>query len=98
MPVDLDRLKGYRERLGHQRSAQRARQRAHEEFDQLWRHGYMSRDQAYRWLAGEMGRDEVHMAWMDEQECERVICLVDDLLRDLHGLPRKDEDADRGFQ
>lgn len=88
MALDLDRLRDYRERLDERRAVKLARIRAHEEFDKLWKRGYMSRGKAYAWLARELGRDEVHMAWMDEDECARVVELVDELLRDLHGLPR----------
>ena len=51
------------------------RSRAHYAFDPLWKSGEMSRNAAYRWLAGELGitRDECHMSMFDKATCERVI-------------------------
>lgn len=90
MPLDLDKLKRYRDRQGIMRSDRRGRISAHEEFDKLWREGYMSRGQAYEWLAREFGKDVVHMKQMNEAECKRVVELVDDLLRGVHGLPARE--------
>lgn len=70
-------------------NVQFARIQAHEEFDKLWRSGVMSRGRAYQWLADEFGRDEVHMAWMDCDECIRVIALVRKLLDDLRVDPKR---------
>lgn len=57
--------------------ASKARARAHEAFDPLWQGGYMSRNAAYRWLAGELGmtQEECHMSRFDEVTCRRVVEL-----------------------
>ena len=52
----------------------RAKGRAHAAFDPLWRGGSMSRSQAYRWLADELGIDpgDCHIGMMDVGTCRRV--------------------------
>lgn len=58
-------------------SLRKARMRAHEAFDPLWRHGTMSRTEAYQWLAGEVGIPvlDCHIGEFDEAMCERVVRL-----------------------
>lgn len=58
-----------------------ARTEAHAVFDTLWKSGRMSRGQAYRWLAGAMGLDEVHIGAMSGEACARVIRLVEEEAR-----------------
>lgn len=55
----------------------KARMRAHDAFDALWKGGTMSRSEAYRWLAGELGvrNEDCHMVLFDEATCERVRAL-----------------------
>jgi ssDNA-binding Zn-finger/Zn-ribbon topoisomerase 1 len=52
-----------------------ARMRAHEIFDQLWKTGKMSRDDAYKWLAQKLGmtKETAHIGRFDVKTCERVI-------------------------
>lgn len=106
--IDFNEVRLRRERAW-ERSVQLARIRAHKAFDVLWRQGYMSRDQAYRWLAAEFGREEIHMAWMSIEECARVVKLVKALLSDLHvdqvqlfaedvGAPRDAREAREAFR
>ena len=52
-----------------------AKMRAHSAFDKLWKNGGMSRNDAYRWLAGKLGVKKVHIGEMDVDECELVIRL-----------------------
>ena len=59
------------------KETKQARIAAHEAFDALWEHGTISRDQAYRWLSKEFGRD-AHISKMDIEDCQRVIELVDE--------------------
>jgi len=54
-----------------------ARIKAHAAFDVLWKHGLMSRGEAYAWLAKEMGKQEAHIGQMSEEECDLVIRFVD---------------------
>lgn len=58
-------------------ATKRARIRAHEAFDVLWKGGEMKRGAAYRWLAEQMGQDEVHLGELDEDGCARVVEIVE---------------------
>lgn len=51
-----------------------ARQRAHSAFDRIWRHGLMSRDDAYEWLAEAMGLPGIlcHIGKLNEAQAIRV--------------------------
>jgi hypothetical protein len=55
------------------------RSRAHEVFDPLWkgRNAPMTRNEAYRWLAGAMGlsRDDCHIGMMDAKTAQRAAYL-----------------------
>ena len=56
----------------------RARQRAHEAFDPLWKGREMSRRAAYAWLAAALKIDETncHIGMFDVADCERVVSAV----------------------
>jgi hypothetical protein len=71
MPLDLEAVRRRKE-AAKARSVEYARMRAHDAFDVIWREGYMTRSQAYEWLAGEFGRIEVHMKTMTIEECRQV--------------------------
>lgn len=51
-----------------------ARRCAHTAFDRIWKAGYMSRSNAYAWLARTLGmkKSRCHMALMTEQEAREV--------------------------
>ena len=51
------------------------RRTAHSYFDQLHRSGYMSRREAYRWLAGTIGAplSQAHIGYLGEHYCRLVI-------------------------
>jgi len=53
---------------------------AHKAFDPIWQSGEMTRSEAYRWLAGEMGLSSkaCHMVRMNADQCREVvrICTV----------------------
>ena len=53
----------------------RARIRAHDAFDAIWREGRMTRTQAYVELAQILGipKTQCHIAQFDEATCERAI-------------------------
>lgn len=56
-----------------------ARKRAKAVFNPLWESGGMSRDEAYAWLAGALGIDNVdhcHIGWFDVEQCKRVVDAV----------------------
>lgn len=52
----------------------KARARAHDAFDRLWRHGLMSRTQAYSWMAKALGvsKQEAHIGSLDAESCGRL--------------------------
>ena len=52
-----------------------AKRRAHWAFDSLWQKGSMSRGQAYKWLAEELGLDveECHIGEFNLARCHQVI-------------------------
>jgi hypothetical protein len=56
----------------------RAKQAAHKAFDPLWQSGKMSRTQAYRRLAEQMGmsQKECHIGMFTTQQCEEAIKAV----------------------
>ena len=52
-----------------------ARHLAHQAFDQLWLRKYMTRPEAYAWLARYLGVDdgEAHIANLDEVQCRALV-------------------------
>ena len=55
----------------------RLRHETHLAFDRLWQEGYMSIDEAYRWLQTQLSipKTEAHIAMFSEYRCEQVIRL-----------------------
>lgn len=55
----------------------KARGRAHDAFDPLWKAGQTSRDEAYQWLASELGisKANCHIGMFDLETCNHVIEL-----------------------
>ena len=53
----------------------RAKQQAHAAFDPIWKHGAMTRERAYKWLARAIGRPDcaVHIGEMDVEACVEVV-------------------------
>ena len=60
------------------------RKNAHTVFDPLWKSGKMSRSQAYKWLAQELGlpAKQTHIAMFDVDICQQVVKIC---------MARKDE-------
>lgn len=56
----------------------KARIAAHEMFDELWKSGEMSRKGAYRWLAKQLGVEEVHFGEMTKEECEEAMQIIEE--------------------
>lgn len=56
----------------------KARIKAHEWFDKLWKVHSMTRKQAYKWLSKKMGlsKEEAHIGFMDASMCGVLISLV----------------------
>lgn len=59
-----------------------ARIRAHDAFDRMWRGMGMCRDDAYRWMAKQLGLsyDEAHIGLFNVIQCEKLIAAVEDTL------------------
>jgi len=47
---------------------------AHQHFDPLWKQGFMTRGEAYQWLAKKMGipRKKCHIGMFDIDQCKQV--------------------------
>lgn len=56
----------------------KAKRRAHDAFDPLWKSRQMSRQSAYKWLAGELGISPAncHIGMMDVDGCRAVVAAV----------------------
>jgi len=71
---------GTRKPLGRLADAalRRLKMAAHASFDPLWKGRQMSRSQAYRWLAEQLGIscDECHIGMFDEAMCRRVVEVI----------------------
>ena len=54
-----------------------ARARAHARFDLIWKRGYLTRTEAYAWLAVqmEMPEGDCHMGMLSRDECAKVEAL-----------------------
>ncbi|AUQ96001.1 hypothetical protein PhaeoP66_03259 [Phaeobacter inhibens] len=63
---------------GRNSDLKNARHEAHLAFDPIWRRGYMTRTQAYQWLAIQMQwpRGDCHMGMMTCDECKRVVQIA----------------------
>jgi len=65
------------------RDTRRARMEAHEEFDKLWKDGYMTRSDAYKWLSEKMGLQVVncHIGFFTEEQCKQTIRACREFLK-----------------
>src|SRR5262245_18458471 len=57
----------------------RLRQKCHERFDNLWRGGPLTREQAYEWLAVAMGvpQDRAHIGMLSADECIGLLAMLE---------------------
>jgi|SRR5690625_21825 len=64
-----------------------SRRRAHEEFDVLWKGGYMSRTEAYSLLAKKMGmsKKDCHISLFSPELCEKAISISREIYFDIKG-------------
>jgi hypothetical protein len=62
-----------------------ATEQAHKYFDMLWKHGHMKREEAYAWLAKQLGVPEpdAHMRGMPAERCAEVVEICVQILNDL---------------
>jgi len=60
-----------------------ARKSAHRVFDVLWKHGRMTRTEAYAWLADQLGlsQEQTHIRLFDVPTCMKVISVVQEALK-----------------
>ena len=65
------------------RELRKIRARAHKAFDSVWKQGYMTRTDAYRWMADFMGlrRQDAHIGRFGTYQCEKVIGKCESLQR-----------------
>lgn len=70
------------------KETKKARIRAHDCFDQLWKKGHMSRGDAYAWMreAMELTAEEAHIGRFDVDKCDRLELLVDAYLENKDNL------------
>lgn len=68
---------------------------AHEYFDQIWKLGFMSRNEAYDWLSGVLGipPEYTHIGMFSELTCQSVINFSKQFLNDSRRL-----DIDFGYE
>lgn len=59
-------------------ATRRARMRVHAAFDTFWRERVMTRRDAYRWLANQLGlsEDECHIGLFDLKACEEALTVI----------------------
>lgn len=60
-------------------SIRSARRQAKDLFNPLWQSGEMTRNEAYAWLAEQLGItnvEECHIGWFDVPECKHVVASV----------------------
>jgi len=52
-----------------------AKKEAHHYFDQLWKHGHMRRQSAYKWLSRALNIEPeyTHIGMFDVEECNKVV-------------------------
>ena len=59
------------------------RSRAHKSFDSVWKKGYMTRNDAYCWMADFLGlrRQDAHIGQFGNYQCQKIIEKCDSLQR-----------------
>lgn len=61
----------------------KARKEAHNQFDQLWKSGLITRKNAYAWLSSVFGH-EAHIGSMTKEQCEFTILASRQRLQELY--------------
>ena len=61
-----------------------AKKLAHEKFDPLWRNGYMTRHEAYKWLSDKLGipAEYTHIGMFNVDTCHKVVSLCINYLQE----------------
>lgn len=65
------------------------RQYAHSLFDPLWQNWLMKRGQAYKFLAKEFKKDEIHIWETNEDEYKAIIVFLENFYKTIETLDRK---------
>jgi len=65
-----------------------ARKYTHSYFDRIWKHGYMDRSDAYKWLSKELNTpfEFTHIAMFSKVTCEKVTKISRNLINHLNNL------------
>lgn len=58
------------------------RAKGHDAFDPLWQKGFMSRNEAYRWLSQEMDldRENCHFSLFNEGQCNEAVKICNNYI------------------
>lgn len=66
------------------KKTKKARMRAHDSFDQLWKDKHMNRSEAYEWMqeAMELSEDEAHIGRFTEEQCDELELKVEEYLEE----------------
>lgn len=59
-----------------------ARMRAKDAFNPIWKTGFMTRGEAYAWLAKQLGierAEDCHIGWFNEEQCNAVVQACESL-------------------
>lgn len=61
-----------------------AKKLAYEKFDPLWRNGYMTRHEAYKWLSDKLGipAEYTHIGMFNVDTCHKVVSLCINYLQE----------------
>lgn len=64
------------------KETKKARMRAHEAFDRIWKTKVLGRKDAYAWMCKTMGlsKEEAHIGRFDTEKCDRLVSLVNEFL------------------
>lgn len=70
------------------KKTKKARMRAHDVFDQLWKDKHMSRPEAYEWMqeAMDMSEEEAHIGRFTEEQCDELELKVEEFLEEQDDL------------
>lgn len=71
-----------------QKKLRKLKHEAHEYFDKIWLHKFMTRHEAYAWLSQvlELPSEYTHIGMFSEATCQRVIYFSKQLLNDYRQL------------
>lgn len=64
------------------------RQKGHYYFDKIWQLGYMTREEAYKWLSERLNvdKEKAHFSRMNNETCKEAVYLCQQTLNDLRRL------------